>query len=112
MTLQEAIKSGKAFKRPSSDTWCQHFEAKTGPYSLLVACDYFVDDGNFTTSIDLYGADILATDWVIKSESQVVYLLCHPEDGRIDNVAFSTEREAIDYRGNAPWIIRKFVRAE
>lgn len=67
MTIQEAIKSGKKFKRPKHDEASQYFESGTGPYSNDVGCDYFVfGEGSlamFSTSIDLYAEDILADDW-------------------------------------------------
>lgn len=69
MTLVEALKCGKPFKRKEDDEVIYYYEPGTGPHSDLVGCDYFVFDfkgiKNFSTSIDLYASDILADDWEI-----------------------------------------------
>lgn len=67
MTLEEALRTNKKVTR-NSDGWIQYFEGKTGPFSYLVDCSYFViheDNVNeyFTTSLDLYPEDIFASDW-------------------------------------------------
>ena len=75
MNIQEALKSGKKFKRPHMTNWSyQYFYPETGPYKDLVSCDYMVeylfeDDPQsvervFSTSLDLYPEDILADDWI------------------------------------------------
>jgi hypothetical protein len=71
MTLQEVLLSGKKFKRSIWDEseWIEYFRPGTGPNKDLVGCDYFVlgnGEHIFSTSLDLYAADILAEDWEIK----------------------------------------------
>ncbi len=69
MTIQEALLTYKYFKRPMWDHKVCYFKAKTGPFHDLVDCDYFVtnEDGEdrFTTSLDVYGEEILATDYIL-----------------------------------------------
>ena len=61
--LTEAILSKKPFRRKGQEEYVQWFEAGDGPHRDLVTCDYFVSDGVFMTSIDLYAEDILADDY-------------------------------------------------
>lgn len=68
MNLIEAMKSGKRFKRKNNDKWSQCFEPKTGPHTDLVGCGYFVHDGEFSSSINLYYSDLVADDWEIEEE--------------------------------------------
>jgi len=70
MTLIEAIQSGKSFRRPHQfqEDESQWFEAGTGPYKDLVACDYFTHGGEFSTSIDLYYDDIIADDYIVRRD--------------------------------------------
>lgn len=72
MTLIEAIKTKKKFKRQRRLDSYQYFDAGTGPFNSLVSCDYFViyednESSFFSTSLDLYASDILATDYVIEA---------------------------------------------
>jgi len=60
MNLIEAVQSGRKFSRVEVYEEIQHFKKGTGPYPFLVDCDYFVVDGEFSTSIDLYADEILA----------------------------------------------------
>lgn len=68
MTIQDALKLNKYVKRPHWDSSFCHFQGGTGPFKELVGCNYIVviEDGiaNFSTSIDLYPEDILATDYI------------------------------------------------
>lgn len=70
MTIQEAINSLKPFSRPNWEgNRIQYFLPKTGPHQELVDCNYFVitEDGQsyFSTSIDLYPEDLLASDYFL-----------------------------------------------
>lgn len=72
LTLKEAILSYKKFQRKGRDTYSQYFKANTGPKKDLVSCDYFIldfinslDEGTFSTSIDLYTSDITANDYIV-----------------------------------------------
>lgn len=74
MNLQDALLTYKKVSRDvekNSKDWVCYYKKGTGPYFNLVDCDYFVicEDGveNFSTSLDLYPADILAEDWQILS---------------------------------------------
>lgn len=72
MTLIEAMKTNKYFKRPHwTDSIC-YFEPKTGPQKNLVDCDYFIvkEDSveEFSTSLDLYPEDISASDYELVEE--------------------------------------------
>lgn len=75
MTIQEALKTHQPVKRPSWDNFVCYFRPKTGPFKDLVDCDYFVYYENglepmFTTSIDLYGEELLATDYQVVPEKE------------------------------------------
>ena len=65
MTLQEVLKTKKRFKKQVEDDWIEYYENREGPYGSLVDCGYFVLEGDFSTSLDLYREDILAEDWEI-----------------------------------------------
>lgn len=70
MTLTEALKTHKKVKRPQWDNSFAYFAPNTGPFQSLVDCDYFVyyEEGledYFTTSLDLYAADLLADDYIL-----------------------------------------------
>lgn len=79
MTLQEAIKSGKPFRRSGQDEVCQYFKAGEGPYADKgLKSDYFLIDGEFSTSLDLYQEDILATDWEVKEGPRTYYIVHIP----------------------------------
>lgn len=69
MTLIEAIKSLKPFKRPHSEEWSCWYLPWTGPFKDLVNCSYFTHDGEFSTSIDLYAEDIAANDYEIQENT-------------------------------------------
>lgn len=68
MKLTEVVLSKKPFRRKGQEECTQWFEAGNGPYKEVVACDYFVSDGVFMTSIDLYAEDILADDYELLPE--------------------------------------------
>lgn len=63
MTIQEAIQSGKSFKLKGSDDIILYCSPCSGPFNTLVDCDYFVIDGEFSTSLDLYASQLLSTEW-------------------------------------------------
>ena len=71
MKIQEAIKSKKPFKIKDSDIVTQWFEAGTGPRTDLVDCDYFISEGLFSTSIDLYASHVISDEWEIVDEEKV-----------------------------------------
>jgi hypothetical protein len=68
MTIQEALHLNKYVKRPHWDSSFCHFQEGTGPFKDLVGCNYivFIEDDlcQFSTSIDLYPEDIIATDYM------------------------------------------------
>lgn len=75
MTIQEALQTHQPIRRPDWDNFVCYFRPKTGPFKDLVDCDYFVyyEEGLetfFTTSLDLYGDALLATDWEIVPEEK------------------------------------------
>jgi len=72
MTIQEAINSKKPFRLKGSDIVTQWFEGGTGPHSNLVDCDYFVSEGIFSTSIDLYASQVTSKCWEIVKENESV----------------------------------------
>jgi hypothetical protein len=60
MTIQEAIKSGKPFRRES---W------QSDMYDQFVKVDYdlnIIRDARTNVEIEILVSDILATDWIIK----------------------------------------------
>ncbi len=59
MNFIEAMLTRKKFSNKLVYEEIQYFDAKTGPYQYLVGCDYFIIDGEFSTSIDLYGDELL-----------------------------------------------------
>lgn len=63
VTIQEAIQSGKSFKLEDSDKVIGYYAAGTGSFTELVSCDYFVVDGEFSTSLDLYASELLSDKW-------------------------------------------------
>lgn len=76
MTIQEAIKTGKAFYLATAPfyKYYQYFKSGSGPYKILVDCDYFVvnEDGGdpyMTTSIDLYPEEVLSEEWAVLEAS-------------------------------------------
>ena len=71
MTIQEAIKSGKKFKRKYMDYWITE-----DPKQIAFSC-----------------SDILADDWEIEREPEEVWLVKH-DSGYFYEHFFSIEREA------------------
>lgn len=76
MTIQEALKTGKAVVRPNRQNIVAILhKAGTGPNFDLVDCDYFLINEldhedklcqwYFSTSLDLYPEDLFADDWEI-----------------------------------------------
>lgn len=69
MTLKEVLLTHKPFTRPHwEDKSICYYAPGTGPFKTLVTCDYFVvyESGCepfFSTSLDLYGDEILAEDY-------------------------------------------------
>ena len=70
MTLKEALLSHKKFKRPQWDYWSCYYAPGTGPYKNLVVCSYFViyqePEDMFSTSMDMYGEEVLAEDYILE----------------------------------------------
>ena len=63
MTIQEALKSGKPFKRPHQFEWTVYVSDKHN--------GWFYDEKDpdmGSTSLDLYYEDLLADDWVVKAD--------------------------------------------
>ena len=85
MTLQEAIKSGKPFRR--------------------LGIKYWITDVNITT---ISNADILAEDWELKKEVREFTLYKREEDGQI----YATDRRGsiVTYFGQQPPIFVAHVR--
>jgi hypothetical protein len=64
MTIQEAIKSGKPFKRKG---WRRYrYIQKTDKTMLMRICEYPLSKMYYTPSIKI--GDILADDWVTESD--------------------------------------------
>lgn len=67
MNIQDALKSGRPFKRPHNTYWTYYDPEKSNGWFY---CDEYSDeiplgeDGG--TSLDLYYEDLLADDWIIK----------------------------------------------
>lgn len=59
MNFLEAMLTRRKFSRVDIYEEIQYFDKNTGPYQHLVGCDYFVIDGEFSTSIDLYADELL-----------------------------------------------------
>lgn len=59
MTIQEAIKSGKPFKRKNESAW-MFYE------SLEHILRHSLSNGNYGMMLNLFPSDILADDWEIK----------------------------------------------
>lgn len=59
MNIIEAMLTRKKFSDVNVYEEIQYFDAKTGPYKHFVGCDYFIIDGEFSTSIDLYADELL-----------------------------------------------------
>jgi hypothetical protein len=59
MTLLEAVKSGRKFSSTEVYNPIQYFQKETGPYGHYFTCGYFVVDGEYCTTLDLYDDEIL-----------------------------------------------------
>lgn len=95
MTIQEALKSGKPFRRKGWTDWYK----RDG-----VAYINLSDRREYR---DVHPDDILADDWEVRNESVTLYVPCYPilEGSETFGGAYLTDKEARRFSE----IVRKFV---
>lgn len=70
MRVDQALKTGKAFRRPHDHEWTIYDpEHNGGWFYHNEAGEILADIESGSTSLDLYYEDLVAEDWVIFEES-------------------------------------------